>query len=659
MTNPFDQFDAPQANPFDQFDAPVDQPAIEQPSQSLAAPSSPRIRDQIMQTISGFKKMPSALRDPVRATLQGPTIGYSDELGSGVAALAAKGAQKVGLLPDTGESVGDIYSGMQSQVSGEQKEYAKENPATALGLELAGAVPLAIATGGASMPSLASKVPAVANVLSKAQAIAPTTYNALRGAAMAAPVGAAYGAGTAEQGERMEGAKKGGTVAALFGAGLPLTAAIFTKGAGYVSPVLKSLRKEAPEKADEIIANMLKKSGLTPEDFAKKIDDLGLEAVAADVDEDILGQAQAYLSKSSGLKGEVADALHRRQTGQQADFIKSFTDELGDAGGNNLRDALEKTAKKRSELAGPLYKKAFASDFADDLSKNPIFRKDEVQEALKAGEKIARAEVGRSPGILTPVEKVHYAKKALWDKAQGLRKDQPEYARAIDGQRKEIDKILNSIPEYKEARNIWSSSLDREAAADIGKNIMKPSVDAEDFIYEFKRLGDSEAEMAKLSALKEIVKKIETKGESGSVASQLKGTGLQKKVRAMFGSDDAFNDFLKKVSKWETFERTRNRATAGRQSITQPNLAEGEISAQNLKKALPSIENAIDALLGKISKAKPEDISREVARKLLTREGAQEVKNVLTAKPAQKAIGQSRASRVLPATVLTNKLVQE
>lgn len=351
MTNPFDQFDAPQANPFDQFDAPVDQPAIEQPSQSLAAPSSPRIRDQIMQTISGFKKMPSVLRDPVRATLQGPTLGFSDEIGSGVAALAAKGAQKVGLIPDTGESVGDIYSGMQSQVSGEQKEYAKENPMTALGLELAGAVPLAVATGGASMPSLASKAPAVANVLSKAQAIAPTTYNALRGAAMAAPVGAAYGAGTAEQGERMEGAKKGGTVAAIAGGGIPvlgagISRAVSTKASQ--NPQLQSLLAQdvkptvgqamggmvnrAEQKAISIpfVGEMIAgKRGAAKDQALKAFNNRTINETLAPIGQKVKGHGQEAVSEAAKKASNAYESALSKIKGVQLDDVfMSNLDEL-------------------------------------------------------------------------------------------------------------------------------------------------------------------------------------------------------------------------------------------------------------------------------------------------------------------------------------------
>ena len=632
----------------------------------------------------------SKARDPVRATLQGTTLGFSDELGSAIGAGAAKVAQGVGsVLPDTAreyledksiiplqtdESIGDIYSGMQEQVDAEQRQYAKENPYTSIGLELAGSVPTALVGGakllqaGAKLKPIAgavSKAPVIRNALAGGAAIAekaPLVTKIAKGAASAAPLGAAYGAGTAKQGERIEGAKTGGLVAGAFGGALPAGGAALKYSKSKISPVWQALRKEAPEKADEIIARMFQKSGLSPDDFSKKIDDLGLEAVAADVDEDILGQAQAALSKSSGLKSEIADALHKRQTGQQADFVKSFTDELGDAGGDNLRTALEKTAKKRSAQASPLYKKAFATEFAEDLSKNKVLRLPNVQKALKAGEEMAKNDPKRiaTKGALSPAERLHYAKKSLYDSEQSMWKlGKSSEARTFKKQRQAVDDILNTIPEYKEARNIWSSSLDREAAADIGKNIMKPGVDAEDFIYEFKKLGDSESEMAKLSALKEIIKKIETKPESGSITSQLKGTGLQKKARAMFGSDEAFNNFVKKISKWDTFERTRNRATAGRQSITQPNLAEGEINTKNLKDALPSVEGILDKLLGKVAKASAEDVNKEVARKLLTKKGIKEVQNALSGKPKQAVITADAPRHVLPKVVASNRLAQE
>lgn len=158
-------------------------------------------------------KLSSALqtaRDYSRAALQGTTLGFSDEIGSGVAALAAKGAQMAGLVPGD-ESLGDIYSGMQSQVDAEQRQFSKENTKTALALELAGSAPLAAFGGSAA----AGKT---------------LWQTALKGAGIGSAYGGAYGVGTAKEGERLGSGGKGALAGAIGGAVLPVAA----KGLGRV-----------------------------------------------------------------------------------------------------------------------------------------------------------------------------------------------------------------------------------------------------------------------------------------------------------------------------------------------------------------------------------------------------------------------------------------
>ena len=139
-----------------------------------------------------------------RAALQGTTLGFADEIGSGVAALGAKGAQMAGLIPGD-ESLGDIYRGMQSQVDSEQRQFQKENPKTALALELAGSAPLAAFGGSAAAGKTLGQT-------------------ALKGAAIGSAYGGTYGVGTAKEGERLESGGKGALAGAVGGAILPVAA---------------------------------------------------------------------------------------------------------------------------------------------------------------------------------------------------------------------------------------------------------------------------------------------------------------------------------------------------------------------------------------------------------------------------------------------------
>jgi hypothetical protein len=174
---------------------------------------------------------------------------------------------------------------------------------------------------------------------------------------------------------------------------------------------------------------------------------------------------------------------------------------------------------------------------------------------------------------LSPVERLHYAKKAAWDKSQELKRaGKNEQGRLVDGQRKEIDDILNTVPAYKQARSIWSDSMESENAADIGAQFFKMRKD--EFADAMKGMNNQEKTMAKLSAFEEIQNKIGGTADSRSVSQLLKGdSNTRDKVRALFGSEESFQSFVDKTAKWDVFNRTNRQIQGG--SPTKERLQSG------------------------------------------------------------------------------------
>lgn len=135
-----------------------------------------------------------------REAVQGASFEFGDEIGLSAAALAARGAQKLGAAPDMGQSVGEIYRDMRSHYQTERRQFAEDHPAAATSANLAGA----LATGGAGGARVLTRV---------AGAAAPTRIAAT--SAVGGAQGALYGAGAAESGERLEGAAKGAAIGAV------------------------------------------------------------------------------------------------------------------------------------------------------------------------------------------------------------------------------------------------------------------------------------------------------------------------------------------------------------------------------------------------------------------------------------------------------------
>ena len=137
--------------------------------------------------------------DAPRAALQGMTMGFSDELGALAGAGIAKGAQ---FFNDDETDFGDIYDQMKSRINQERGAYEEAHPAEALALNFGGGM----LTGGIG----GSKV-----LGAKAMQNAGTLKKTLALTALGATEGGIAGAGSAKEGERLQGAGRGATIGAV------------------------------------------------------------------------------------------------------------------------------------------------------------------------------------------------------------------------------------------------------------------------------------------------------------------------------------------------------------------------------------------------------------------------------------------------------------
>lgn len=183
-------------------------------------------------------------RDYGRSALQGLTLGWSDELGSAAGALAAKGMMMGGLVPDTGENLGQIYQGMQRGIDEEQNQFRRENPKAAIATELAGGLIPMFMTGGTSH---------VANI-----ARAP---GALKNIGHVGGMAGAYGAGSAEEGKRLESGLHHAVIGAGLGAVAPV-ALMFNNGSQMLQ---KFAQMGDMDKYARLLKLMAQRAGVTTE----------------------------------------------------------------------------------------------------------------------------------------------------------------------------------------------------------------------------------------------------------------------------------------------------------------------------------------------------------------------------------------------------------
>lgn len=500
------------------------------------------------------------LQDLTRSVLQGTTLGFSDEIGSAIASAAAKAAQSVGAIPGDATYM-QIYEQIQKDVSDQQKRFAQDHPVIDVAAQVVGGLPV----GGAAFKG-AKTLPQIAKAGAKSGAL----------------MGAAYGAGTADQGleERAKGGASGALVGGVVGAAVP----VGIVGAGRVSSTAIQKAKQAfsqkaakgvediaeamtDDEATAIVGEIAQRTGLTSDDIAEKLGKLGPKATLADVDENFTYALHDAISRFSPAKGSTRKQYAERIIGEHADTLKSLSNNFDNYTADDVYKALENSAKERSRIAGPLYESAFKSAIPEDLSKNQVFGVENVQEALKQANRMAKLDTERvsrlnsgemKAGKLNPVERLHYAKQILWDQAESLRRvGEKRKAQLIDGQRKEIDKVLNQIPEYSQARKIWSSSMEADNAAQVGRDIFK--MNSREFSEALADMNPHEREMAKMGALSSASDKIEGIADRRSVSRKLvENEAMRKKVEALFGGKGEIDALTANADKWDTFRRTNN-----------------------------------------------------------------------------------------------------
>lgn len=426
---------------------------------------------------------------PLGSVVQGMTFGFGDEI-----AGAFGGAMDwMGFGPDGAD--GTFEGGYDRTVAKARNtvdSYGKENPITATGLEVGGALSTIPVTGPLNLMRGAGIVPKVVN-----------------SAATGGAYGAAYGAGTADGGipERLEGATEGGVLGATVGAVAPPVIEGLKAGAKAVGRVANPWRNMAqPQaRAERAVGEAVRKDAHVQGDTAARYgDDIAaaqragepvtpLDAGAATRD---LGRQAVNLSEEGrAVLHQSLDNRYATQYDRIADVIER------NAPGVNApetRKLLEAAARKSNE---PAYKRAYARGMAgvwnpelEQLTVSPAVQsamRDAIQrsanEAAKRGQQPPRAPFRfNDDGTMTPVEGVRptleywdQVQRSLRDMAEGQKGNRAkEMSSQLEGLRRRLNEVLDTaVPEFRQARLGAFEFFGAENALDAGAAFVRRSGD--------------------------------------------------------------------------------------------------------------------------------------------------------------------------------------
>ena len=592
----------------------------------------------------------SSIQGAINA-LQGPTMGFLDELAGAAAAPFGK------------------YKEARDIIRGATQQFRQEYP-----------IPAALTSAMTSAPMMligGAPVVAAKGIIAPA---ATTAGRLLTAGKVGTIQGGVSGAGesTAEDmsGIAADAAKHAAQGGALGVAGQGVLGAVGAVGGNVLQ---RASQTSAADYARTKLAEALARSsggipvrpgGAASPSRAADIQFLGPEATIADVS----GQAgKRLLDVLATLPGKTKDLTEQlirgRQTGRTERIMTAADEALGTQGKGfvsslNALEATQKAAQApfRAQLEG------LSVRADDDLMK--ILNREPA--AFKAAADLARRE-GEIPIDLSklkvgddiPFDALDTVKKALWTIAE---KEKVNFAataesRAVNGIRvaltKKMDQLSpkdsagNSI--YKQARDAFAGPAELRSAIETGRGAMK--TDAIGVGELTKGMSASELEAFRVGALQSLRDKVGTEAGQTSLLKMWKETGTSDKLKQIFGND--YNKFASGIAKEAKLKELE---TVGRGSQTAERLfGEGDLSV------LPAVGQAVAGAvqgnplpaMGAIPKiwnqVKTPETTRNALAELLLQRGPEAQKTLRDLPEFMRKFNEAQARNA----ALTNALAQQ
>lgn len=556
--------------------------------------------------------------------LQGPTLGFADEL----TGLVGAGAALVqGKSPSEGyQQARDIYrSGVES--------YKEEQPIGA-----------AVSQGVASLPL---------GMLNIGRSIAPNVGPVLRSIGSGLGFGIVGGAGEAKELEDvpLEAAKTGATSAVLGGAtelGMkavrPVKQAI-TSQAGRIVPesVRDYFGTSSVDLARRRVAQAMLRDGATTDQVAARMAKLGDDAILAESSGYNTRDLLDTMATLPGRTKNYTEQFIRNRQSQRGERIADAAQTQLSPSGARLADSVESLMTKRDVEATPLY---------EQLKTVSITLDDDLKQILDASKKLgafARAEkisTGlREPFTLKDVNKVTDASMPDLDKVKrGLddiisgksavndRGEINEFGRSVIQLKKDLVKRLDDMTTdsetgkslYASARNAYAGPSALISAAELGRTVMnKPAATIRSLI---KDMSDSELESFRVGAYEGLRDLAGTQAGATRLMNMYQEKSTRERLKEIFPSERAFREFASTVAaearKKEIQSVGRGSGTAGREARME------DVNLENLKDTLNvasaaktmDIGSLMNMLSGNMTRtAVPEPVRNEIGRILMSR----------------------------------------
>lgn len=547
-----------------------------------------------------YEEDSSGLQSAAIGVGQGLSFGFGDEISAGIRAGLG------GFFEDEGRGLGERYKDALAGTRERLETARREDPwLTGIG-EVAGG----LATGGAGMArSLGTQAARQVAGRTMGQGIKKAAGT---GAAMGAAAGWGYsdsdpiattldaimdpGEMTEEQfgnvyGEFMGVAKDaaiGGSLGLTLGGAIPAVGSalrVVGRAFGRLRPSVrqKLMTEDARREIAQAIENDARAKGLTVQQLTREMDDLGLKVgdLGPETQKLVEGVAQTSTVGGTNLRTTLA-ARNIGQVDRMHPRLARYLAPDNTEAGLGLAHVKAKLFQDRADDAERLYNAAKNQRVRLNEPMRKFMGEARSRGALGSADDIRMAnELPGLPKDLTKVADLSVDELDAfiqgWDqKLNRMWKNKPKSANAWKKRFTEFkEQVYKQSDEYAEARNTWSSNTKLNEALEQGEALFKRGPDVtEEIVKGFDSPG--ELEYFRLGAMRQLVRAMEKAPDDADAIKRIIG-GREKKriIRAVFGDDASFDDFMRYVqaekAKFDTFKAANLNSTTIKRLMQQVN----------------------------------------------------------------------------------------
>jgi len=605
--------------------------------------------ESIIKSLSVNKNKEAGANAPGAAqglisVLQGPTLGFADEILGGIGGAYDALTKGGGYLPN--------YRANRDYLRGAAEFQQKQNPVTTGITQAMASAPLSVLRlfGAAPQAANAMAVPSV-NMLGQGMTAAGT-------GALFGTVGGA-GASTADTlgGVGLDALKGGALSAAIGGATVPVLGIAGAVG-GNIAQRFNPTRATTAAQLEiaQALARDAEARGIAgnPVIAARStLPTLGEPAVIADVGG---ASTRGLLDTMATLPGRTKEAaaqfIRQRENVGAAPRMIALAEESMGVQGQRLAPTLEALTIKQAADAAPIYRQLENVSFrADDELVKLLAREPAAHTAAEiSARRLGKPHIDLSlikAGDDVPLAALDKMKRTLWSMAdsakEAVTKKPTDPSRDIDSIRVAlIDKLDRLSPKdaagnsiYKKARDAFADPAELKDAANIGaKALSQTEARISDQI---KNFSQAELDAFRVGAFESLRQELGTSlGGRTKIINAYKNPVVAEKLQTIFGSESAYRRFATSMANEERF-RLLNATDKGSQTVSRAAAADdlGMGALQDVAGVASGVAGGSPAgigqgLLNLFNRTKmPETTRNELGRILLT--GGQEGQNNLRA----------------------------